>query len=103
MVIDLGKHARNVDVAFVEGADSAYTCEGGAELFKDRRFGIGFETFDFASTGEVETCDVDAEHQETNGENNYIGRDENTRLFVSEDAWWNETYLPCYDNSDQAE
>lgn len=73
VVVDLGKHARDVDIAFVKGADGAYACESGAELLEDGRFGVGLETFDLAGARQVEACDVNAEHEKGDGEDDYVG------------------------------
>ena len=42
MVVDFGEHSSDICVAFVEGADGAYACEGRAELFEDGGFGVTF-------------------------------------------------------------
>lgn len=61
MIVDFGEHALDIDFRLVEGADGSHTCECGAELLKNRRFGIGFEAFHFTSSRDVETGYVDAE------------------------------------------
>jgi hypothetical protein len=61
VVVDLAEHPGDVDIAFVERADGTYSCEGAAELFKDGRFGVGFEPFDLTGAGDVETCDLNTD------------------------------------------
>jgi hypothetical protein len=80
VVVDFGEHACDVDGGFVEGADGADACQGAAELFEDGGFGVAFEAFYFAGAGEVAERDVDAEGEEADGDEDYVGGDEDSGL-----------------------
>lgn len=64
MIVNLLEHSLDVDTRLVKGPNGANTRECTAELFKDWRFGVGFEAFDFSCSGHEEAGNVDAYRHE---------------------------------------
>ena len=74
MVVDLAEHTSNINIAFIECSNGAYSCESTSELFEYRGLGVGFQSFDFACSGKVDASDLNADCEKRDGKQDHVGR-----------------------------